>query len=170
MGMATQPSRPSALGWVPDGPPGTRATLRIMAATIRAGRTMQIIRQTALRIVSSLPAKDYHRELDALRQWVRHTIRYTRDVHTVETVQTPAATLSIRHGDCDDQAVLLGALAESVGFATRLVAIGPRAGAFGHVYLEALVPGAGWTSAETTEDVPLGWSPPWPYRMVQRVS
>lgn len=168
--MTTQCCRRSTLGWVPDGPPGTRVTLRLMADAIRGGRTMQIIRMTALRIVAGLPGKDYRRELDALRRWVRHTIRYTRDVHTVETVQTPEATLSIRHGDCDDQAVLLGALAESIGFRTRLVAIGPRAMVFQHVYLEAQLPGGRWTSAETTEDVPLGWAPPWPYRMVQRVS
>ncbi len=168
--VSAMPSPRSVLGTIPDGPQGTRVTLRLMAGAIRRGRTVDAVRRLALGVVASVPSKNYGAELARIRSWVREHVRYTRDVRDVETLQTPEATLRIRQGDCDDHAILLGSLLESIGFRTRLVAIGRQQGQFGHVYLEAQVPRVGWISAETTEAVPLGWTPPWPYRMQQEVA
>lgn len=162
-------TRPSVLGLVPSGAPGTRATLRLMAGLVRRYRTDQRVRDLALRIVAGIPGKAYPIELDFLRRWVQANIRYTRDVNSVETLQTPTATLDIKQGDCDDQATLLGALAESIGFNVRFVAMGRAAARFEHVFMEAEVPGRGWVAAETTENVPLGWRPQWHYEMVEVV-
>lgn len=161
--------RPAVLGLVPSGAAGTRATLRIMANLVRRYRVSQKVRDVALRVVGHLPNKRYLDELEALRQWVSRNVRYTRDVHGVETIHTPDAVLELMQGDCDDQATLLAALLESVGMRTRFVAVGVRSAQFIHVFAEAHLPGYGWVPAETTEPVPLGWRPQMAAEMIEEV-
>jgi transglutaminase-like putative cysteine protease len=60
----------------------------------------------------------------ALFEYVRDHIRYIKDPVGVESVSDPYYTLARMVGDCDDQAVLLAALYESVGFPTRFVIAG----------------------------------------------
>lgn len=143
---------------IPDGKAGTVATLKIMREITKAGKTTLPVRNLALSLISSLPQKDYFNELKVLHRFVRDQIRYVRDVHGVETVQTPDVTLSLRAGDCDDKSVLLAALLESIGHPTRFVAIGFKPDDFVHVYVESRI-GTAWVPAETTEPVDVGWSP-----------
>jgi transglutaminase-like putative cysteine protease len=161
--------RPSMVGRVPAGAAGTRATLKIMAALVRQYRISQHVRDLALRIVARLPEKRYLDELEAMRQWVQSHVRYTRDVHGVETIHTPDAVIELRQGDCDDQATLLATLLESVGMRTRFVAVGPTSSNFAHVFAEAYIQGYGWVPAETTEPVPLGWRPQMAAEMIEEV-
>jgi transglutaminase-like putative cysteine protease len=149
----------ATLSYISDGPAGTRATLQLMASVVREFRKDLSIRNLALSIVGGLTGKDYYGEAATLTKWVRSNIRYVRDIRDVETVQTPAVTLENRGGDCDDQATLLSALLESIGFQTRFVAIKTDpSGPFVHVFSEAEVNGE-WVPLETTEDWTPGYFP-----------
>ncbi len=149
----------SSLSALPEGAAGIRATLDAMIRAARAASTTLEVRDLAESIIRNVPAKDYAGELTALQCWVRSNIRYTRDPYTAEALKTPAALLESPQGDCDDQATLIAALAMSVGFPARMVAIGTVAPmVFEHVYAEVKL-GTLWLSVETTEEVPVGWQP-----------
>lgn len=144
---------------IPEGIAGVRATLAAMRqAAIQASVTLEV-RNLAESIVENVPPKDFKGELEAIQDWVRTNIRYTRDPLYAETLKLPHALLEARQGDCDDQATLVAALALSIGFKPRFVAIGTEQyGAFDHVYTEVKL-GTKWVSVETTEMVPVGWQP-----------
>lgn len=154
------------LGAIPDGDAGVKATLNIMVSVVRKTKATLPMITLSRSIVKSCAAKDYTCEARALQQFVQQKIRYTRDVNEVETIQFPAQTLSMGTGDCDDMAVLLATLAESVGFATRFAAIGLKGEGFSHVLAQLMIPGKGWVSAETIPidssggQAALGWYPP----------
>ena len=150
----------SVLYGIPDGVAGIRATLDLMAQWTRQYRTDPIIRSMAETIVAAIPGKDYYGEVEAVRDWVRNNIRYTRDVYDVETVKTPLALIQSRFGDCDDMALLTGTLLNSIGHPVRYVAIGTTVpGEFDHVYPETKINLDRWVSVETTEPFPIGWRP-----------
>jgi transglutaminase-like putative cysteine protease len=114
---------------------------------------------TAVSIIFLTPEKDEMSEITALFEFVRDNIRYTRDVHGVETIANPLITLQRKVGDCDDKTTLFATLAEAVGYPTQLV----MAGYFGspdyeHVYC-AVLTSQGWVYADTTEKSPLGFAP-----------
>lgn len=146
---------------LPSGTRGTRETLRLMAKAARAARKTLPIRQLALSIVRSVPGhKNFRGQVAALHEWVRDHIQYVQDIRDVETLQTPQKTLEFRQGDCDDQATLLAALLESVGFRTRFVAVKLKTiGPFVHVYTEVNL-GTVWFPVETTERWKAGQGPP----------
>jgi transglutaminase-like putative cysteine protease len=83
--------------------------------------------------------KDKRAQALALAAWVQDTITYVEE--RPETFQTPTSTVAQRYGDCDDHVQLLGALLESIGIETELVALQwPEAGDgeyFRHIYLRA---------------------------------
>lgn len=93
-----------------------------------------------------------------LHAFVRDAIRYVRDIRGVETLHTPERVLKQRAGDCDDKAMLLVALLESIGHTARFRAVGFLPGVFSHVLVDVML-GGEWVAAETTEPVELGWSP-----------
>jgi transglutaminase-like putative cysteine protease len=83
-------------------------------------------------------------QLGALFRFVRDRITFIGDVAGVETLQSPRYTLRVGAGDCDDRAILLAALARSIGVPTdlkfRAIAANPRAPQqFSHVYVVARV-------------------------------
>lgn len=129
-----------------------------MSQLVRKYRLNPDVRNVAAELVKDLPAKDYVAEVRAIHSFVRHNIRYLMDVRDVETIQTPDQLLFSRQGDCDDQALLVATLLETIGHPVRFKAIGFRPGVFQHVYAETLV-GNRWLSVETTEDVNIGWQP-----------
>jgi transglutaminase-like putative cysteine protease len=153
-----------------EGPTGTAETLDAMVRLTKVYRSTLPIRQLAERIINTIPGKSYYEEVMAVRDWVRDNIRYTQDVYDVETLQTPLALLNSRQGDCDDQAMLVGALLQSIGKPIRYRAIGLQADQYDHVYAETRAFGSGpWISVETTENVPLGWQPQYAISMVRFV-
>lgn len=145
---------------VPEGIAGTIATLNQMVLWTRQYSIDQQVLALASRIVAPVPPKSPYDEGSAVQDWVRGSIRYTADPVDVETLQTPLVTVSRGQGDCDDQALLVGALLRSVGYAVRYRAValdGP--GLFEHVLAEMRI-GDRWYGVETTEDEPFGWIPP----------
>lgn len=122
-------------------------------------KTAPQIRELALRLTQHLPQKDFRGEALALFNYVQNHIRYVKDIHDVETVQTPLKTLELSAGDCDDKATLLAALLESIGHETRFHAMGFRKNNISHVLLETNINGQ-WVAMDTTEPVSMGWLPP----------
>lgn len=154
---------------IPAGAEGTRQTLRIMRGLVREFKMHPGVRQLAKKIVQPCPSKNIRCEVSRLHAFVADKIRYVRDIAGVETVQAPDVTLRDRSGDCDDQAVLIGALLLSIGHPVRFIAVGFRAGQFSHVYAETPI-GPDWVALETTmQGWPLGRKPRGSIHMVQKV-
>lgn len=149
------------LAGIPDGPGGVDETLDAMRSYVRIFKKAPRIRNTAARIVASVPNRAWALQINAIFVWVQQNIRYVGDVTDVETLQTPEQTLDIGGGDCDDQVTLLAAMLESVFFHTREVAVGFVPGEFEHVFLQVQLPDQSrWFSLDPTEPYPMGWQPP----------
>lgn len=162
-------------GMIASGLAGVKATLRIMVMVARGclkptdptkTNDLLMLRTTAQTLVQNCGEKDYWCEASQLQAFVRDKIRYVRDIRDVETIQFPVQTLQLQSGDCDDKSVLLAVLAECIGFETRFCAIGVRGESYSHVSTQILIPGRGWTNAETIpidnqgSKAALGWFPP----------
>lgn len=156
----------SFLGRIPEGRDGIKATLKLMVHIARRTRVTLPVRTLAQQLVQHCPVNDRRCEASTLQRFVRDQIRYLRDIREVETLQFPEQTLQLRSGDCDDMALLLAALLESIGFKTRFCAVGVNGGGYSHVLTQVLIPGSGWMSAEVIpidgrqEKAPFGWFPP----------
>jgi transglutaminase-like putative cysteine protease len=138
-----------------------RQTLKLMSALVKAGKKSQAIRQQALALTQHLKQKDRLGEIKALWAFVKNRIRYVRDIKDVETVHTAEQVLRQESGDCDDKAILLASLLESIGHPSAFWAIGTKAdGSFSHVLVLTRLGPTGWFPLETTEPVDFGWTPP----------
>lgn len=159
--MYVQPPKPQGhLFGIPSSSTGsTKATLKMMAAIVRAYAKNADVRGKAVELTRDLPSKDWLGEVKVLWDFVSNRVRYVRDILGTETVHTPDVLLQQMSGDCDDKAVLLASLLRSLGHPARFVALGFDGGPFSHVIAETLV-GNNWIALETTEPVALGWSPP----------
>jgi transglutaminase-like putative cysteine protease len=146
------------LGQLPDGPDGTRDTLKLMVSLVRKFKKHPRVVQVALDLVRPLRPKDWMGEARVLHEYVRDSIRYVRDTRGVETLRTPLVTLDVEQGDCDDKATLLASLLEAIGHPSRFVAIGRQPATYSHVYVQTPVSGT-WISLDPTEPVPAGWAP-----------
>lgn len=152
--LATPAHLVSAL---PSGNAAALRTLKAMRILVRRCKTDLALRELAMQIVRPLAQRDYAAEIRALHAWVRDRIRYVRDIAGVETLHTPRRIVEQGQGDCDDKALLLATLLESIGHKTRFAALGYGATPT-HVLVEANI-GNGWIPLETTEPVAAGWYP-----------
>lgn len=158
---------------VPKGRRGTLVTARIIARMIREGAKDFYVRQKAIEIFRQygVPAKDRLGEAQALFNWVRRNIRYTRDIFRVELLHTPRRMLELRAGDCDDMTMLLGAMLISTGHPVRLALTGFRPHkphVYSHIYLEVNVKGR-WIALDATMNHPMGWAPPALWKRIHEV-
>ena len=161
LGAVSQPvEQPEAtLRVVPDGNQGIAHTLEQMVRFTRQYRTDLTLRALAEQIVQTVPAKSWLGEAEAIQNWIRDNIRYTRDIADIETVKSPLSLFYDRFGDCDDMATLAGTLLTTLGHPVRYLATSSNpAGDYDHVYLQTKV-GNRWIGVETTEPVPIGWEP-----------
>lgn len=146
------------LGRVPKEYAGKSRTVEHMVALIRAGARDSYVRQKALDILLErrVNPKDYLGEIKALFEWVQQNIRYTKDPFRPEVLHSVRRMLELRAGDCDDMAILLGAMWEATGHPVRLVLAGPdplRPHLFTHVYLEVYCKGC-WIPLDLTIGLP----------------
>lgn len=149
----------ATLRLIPEGAAGVKATLDTMVGLVKRFKIVPEIRAMAEQIIAHVKQKDYAGEIRAIFEWVRDKIRYTQDVRDIETLKTPDALLYSFQGDCDDKALLVATLLESIGYTTRFIAVGfTQPGEFDHVYAEVRL-GTVWIALETTENMPLGWKP-----------
>jgi transglutaminase-like putative cysteine protease len=158
---------------VPRGTKGTLTTARIIANLVREGARDFRVRQHAIDVFRrrEVPAKDRMGEVQALFDWVRRHIRYTRDIFRTELLHTARRMLELQAGDCDDMTILLGAMLMSTGHPVRLVLVGfnpLKPHRYSHIYPEVQVKGR-WIPADATMHFPLGWAPPAKWKRVCRV-
>jgi hypothetical protein len=166
-GMQPASQFTSFLGEIPSGREGVKATLKIMVMIARKCNSALPVRILAQQLVQSCPENDKHCEAATLHAYVRDAVRYVADIRNKETIQFPEQTLQLRSGDCDDKALLLATLLESIGFSTRFCAVKTDGSPiYSHVLTQVLIPREGWISAEVIPidgaqaKAPLGWFPP----------
>lgn len=152
---------PQALMALPSGVAGVKQTLKLMSALVKGGKKSGVVRAKALELTQHLRQKDRLGEIQALWFFVKNNIRYVRDINGVETVHTPEQVLRQESGDCDDKALLLASLLESIGHPSAFIAIGTQQpGKFSHVMAATRMGATKWIPLETTEPVSFGWFPP----------
>lgn len=136
-----------------NGDAGTAQTIRVMRRLIDQACSDPEFVRFAVDLVRNVPAYDDFGEVFALYQWVQGHIRYTKDPVTKEKLYPPQELLKIRAGDCDDIAMLLGALAIALGYPARLVTVAANPDFpedFSHVFTEVEIPaGSGsWVAVD----------------------
>lgn len=137
----------------------TPETLNRMAAIVRKYKRDANTAMVARVLTDGVSGRDGRALARRLQEWVRDGIRYVYDPRGVELLQTPPQTLKIRSGDCDDQAILLATLLESLGFSTRLIAVSENGQYYSHVMSQVLL-GDRWINLETIiPGVQIGWFP-----------
>lgn len=109
-----------------------------------------------------VPEKDSLAEIRAIFGEVRTRVRYTWDPTTFDAFQTPAKTLELMTGDCDDMVSLLGALLMSIGYKVRSRVVWTKGfSTWNHIYLLVQLPNSGeWMALDATVDKPAGWEVP----------
>jgi hypothetical protein len=143
---------------IPGGKEGVITTLKFMRRLVIDYKAALPIRVQAANLVKPCKQKDWSCEVKNLHAFVRDKIRFVRDVRDIETLYTPDKTLERKEGDCDDKAVLLAAMLESIGHPSRFVAVGFAPEEYEHVFVETKI-GPRWIPLETTEPVNVGWIP-----------
>ncbi len=161
MRLAPSPVFTARLSEAPSGDAGFFHTIRTMRALVRAARIDPFVINTAVSIIHAEIEHDKRAEAAALFRFVRDSVRFVSDVAGLETLSDPRMTLQRMVGDCDDQATLLAALLESVGYPTRFVMAGYQTPMFEHVYLQTWVDGE-WINCDPTQRYAFGEAPPAP--------
>lgn len=110
-----------------------------------------------------IPEKDHKKEAEAIFREVRKRIRYTWDPTDYDAFQTPAKTLALRAGDCDDAVSLMGAMLRSIGHKVRTRVVQTKGSdSWNHIYLMVNING-GWMPLDATVKQPPGWEVPSSY-------
>lgn len=124
----------------------------VAAMRTEANKAKKTLRPLAEQICHELEPGDYNSEIGAIYAWVCKNIRYTRDIHNVEYVQSPARLIQSMSGDCDDIACLLAALCMALGNEARFLVVGFENRQPSHVFMQVAVrtkqSGGGNTSGE----------------------
>lgn len=129
---------------IEEGDAGTNQTLAIMSDLVDQGKQSPRIISTARRITQQVRNFDQLGIVRAVCSWVKRNIRFRNDPTGIEALATADVTIDHLSGDCDDFAVLICALLESLGIECSLVAAATNPAnteAFTHVWPEALVKG-----------------------------
>jgi transglutaminase-like putative cysteine protease len=155
---------------IPAGYAGTQRTVRDIQRLIREGARDFFVRQHAIDVLleRQVRPRDYIGEIKALFEWVQRNVRYTKDPFCVEVLHSAPRMLELRAGDCDDMAILLGAMLEAIGHPVRLVLTGPhlqRPDLLTHVHLEVWERNR-WIALDPSVPVSMGWAPRAPVRQI----
>lgn len=166
--VATLPSSGVTVTYkrIPDGDAGAVATVREMAELILDGSTSPIVRRQAVAIAGAVPARDYAGQLSAIRRWLENHVVFLRDpdgtelLHTADLLVSSIVANGVIHVDCDDVAILAGALGKSIGLLARVVTVSfrdprhavPRSTPFAHTWTELSSPidSPRWVDMDTT--------------------
>lgn len=143
-----------------SGDAGVAQTIQEMRSLVDEALRDPSILRTAKDIVRSVPAFDDYSEAQALYNWVRTNIRFTKDPVNKETLYPPSELLAIRSGDCDDISMLLGTLLMAVGYPARLMTVAAGGDEFSHVYVEGQINGQWIPMDPARSDSQFGVAPP----------
>lgn len=114
---------------IPRGDAGVRATVAQMIRLIRLGSSSPTVRKAATSLVKYVQARDYLAQSSVIRAWVASHLKFLRDPRGTELLHTPDVLLSMistggtAYADCDDAAILAGALALAIGLRVRIVTV-----------------------------------------------
>lgn len=147
---------------IPDGDAGIDATVRHMAALMRQGAQLPAVRRVAAEIAYANvgDGAPSYALAAAIRQWVEAHWEFREDPAVHELLYAPDTQLAIigAHGtmqaDCDDAAILVGAIGLAAGLRVRVICVGfltPDA-PYTHTWSELRPPlGAGaWLEGDVT--------------------
>ncbi|NRH21545.1 transglutaminase domain-containing protein [Candidatus Gracilibacteria bacterium] len=152
-------------------------TVQHMAQIINLSSKNPLVREWARTILAGVMVNAKHDEAQAIHNFVRDHIRYTRDPYGWEYIQTPPVLLGgieeyLKRraarpiGDCDDMTVLSLSLMKSVGFPVVIKTVGYN-GRFSHVYGMVHVNGK-WIVTDTVRpDKWFGWEAPGVTRVME---
>ena len=152
-------------------------TVQKMASIIDKSSKNTLVREWARSILADVVVNRKYNEAEAIHNFVRDNIRYTRDPYGWEYIQTPPVLLAgIKEfkarraprpiGDCDDMTVLSLSLMKSVGFPVVIKTVGYN-GRFSHVYGMCYVNGR-WVVTDTVRpDKWFGWEAPGVTRVME---
>lgn len=158
--------------WGETSDPQRIAILRKIA--LKAGRDPRIA-TVAIGVLKTngIKPRDYVGQARVLLKWVQHRIYYANEPG--ERLQDPAYTLRVGYGDCDDMALLLAALCESIRLPWKFVISGRRGSSlvrwvegdpyqqarWAHIYLaigdRPFAPKRWFFAEPTLRTVDLGW-------------
>jgi transglutaminase-like putative cysteine protease len=141
--MDGTPARTVAL---PSGDAGVAKTLVNMQRLADSGSRDPAVRAAVVNALrtSAAAAHNLYAQTVAWFTFVRDWVYFVNDPTGTEYLQSPAVTLQIMSGDCDDRATLLAAGLRSIGVPAQFKAVAAdptRPGTFSHVYVVARVPG-----------------------------
>ncbi len=128
--------------------------IELLKAIVNEHKIKPQYRALATKIINSFPCqhKNYDCYVFAIARWVRDNIKYIKDITGYETLQTPDNTIKIGGGDCDDHAILVATLLESIGIKATFKIVGEK-GRYKHIYVIATTPkGKKWAVDTTEED------------------
>lgn len=136
---------------IAEGDAGAEQTAAEMVRLIREGAMTPRVRDVAVGVAGGLP--DELSQLIALRDWVQRHFVFVRDpasgelLHDTEFMLSSIARRGVMCADCDDAAILAGALACSIGANVQLMLVsvgsgepGEADGPFSHVWATASPP------------------------------
>lgn len=119
-----------------------RRTIELIRQLIEQGKRDEAIRAQAAELVQDIPEGDWQGEIQAIIDFIKDEVRYTRDPYMIESVSDAKDTLELGYGDCDDYTVLAGSMLEAIGHPVRLKVVGRNQ--LSHIFPEAFVKGKGW--------------------------
>lgn len=144
-------------------------TVAKMKSIIHQSSRNPYIREWAGNIISRVEVNNKAQEAEAVYNFVRDNLRYTKDPLGYEYIQTPIVLLeSIGQyrsgqgerpvGDCDDCTVLSLSLLKSIGFNTAIKVVSFRENKkYGHVYGMVQI-GHDWVPIDCVRpDATMGW-------------
>lgn len=145
-----------------------------MGRVIQQSIATPIVRQCVSAIVEGIDPQDYSGQAVAVRDWIAAHTQFLRDPAGVELLHTPEWMLrtisanGVAQVDCDDVAILAGALMGAIGWSVTLVTVAfLDSRTYSHVYCSASPPSAAfvdsdgeqiWIEFDTTrpmQDVPV---------------
>jgi Transglutaminase-like superfamily len=153
-----------------NGEQGTAQTIALMRQLVDQAVSDAAFVRRAIEIVRGVQAFDEMGEIEALYNWVKRNIRYTKDPVTKEKLYPPQELLKIRAGDCDDISMLLAAFLLAIGYPARWITLSANAQSpeeFSHIYVEAEVPAGSnnWIPMDAARiDAQFGVEPPLYFR------
>lgn len=131
---------------------------------VNVGKRSPDVREIAAGVLRGVPPREYEKEATAMFEWTRKNIRYTLDPDGVELFQSTERSAQVGIGDCDDQAIVLGSLLQSVGIPIRLRVIGLKGSdKFSHIYVLAGLPPENpekWLPLDPSVNFDAGWELP----------
>jgi len=127
-----------------------RSTVPAIASLIKKGAVHPATRGAAIGVLKRRGVRPGNQlaEVDAIASEVSKQVRFTRDPWKTEAIGEVADTAHLGGGDCDDLAVMTGALLASIGYPVRLRLVGKNR--LSHVMVEAQINGK-WMPVDTAK-------------------